>query len=672
VFSSTGASPHDALYPLDSVSSPPRPWWLFALAPILVWNASAGPHVFDAGELVAAAWQLGASHPPGQPTHALLGHLVTWLPVGPIHFRVALLSVATELLAAYLVARLTHDLLRASRPPRASSDTASDTASDSASDTDALAPRLAPHVAALGALVTPPLLAQTTRVEVYGLALVFSLVSMRALVAWWQTPRVRSLLVGAFAAGLAAAVHPPHGLALVALGFVFALARWRHLRPRALVGAAAMFLLAALALVHLPLRALAGAPMWGQPTTWASFVDYVTARAYAQNVGVASDHALWDQTGAVVLFLASLAPVALLSALAARRWVLLLGVLATTSAAMLQPLDPAIPDMVAYLGPAVVLLVALGAASIASLSLRTPLAVASLVALGLPGFAIPRVLDDLDAHHPELETLAAIYLESPTPRSVVVVDTDFVAAAWMEARAIEGARPDALLVISGLITSSWHWDTFASHPVFDGTPIRGPGDDPREAFLLGVGIRAKDQVDVVSELDRWGLPGARGPYAQSRPTLRIGRDWLPKLAMDAWPVEGDGAVSAILRHAVARHAQRLVTARRARFATIALSWLVELPTWSADAAGPVPIWVDADDFLTSEGDARRLTAVALAAGGDVPSAMELLGEAPEELDVVQLAAMQLALGDVERARRTVASLREPDAVRWAAILGLRY
>lgn len=632
------------------MSSPPRPWWLFTLAPILVWNASAGPHVFDAGELVAAAWQLGASHPPGQPTHALLGHLATWLPVGPIHFRVALLSVATELLAAYLVARLTHDLLRARRtsdtasPSDTASDTA-DTASDTASNADALAPRLAPHVAALGALLTPPLLAQTTRVEVYGLALVFSLVSMRALVAWWQTPSVRSLLVGAFAAGMAAAVHPPHGLALVALGLVFALARWRHLRPRALVGAAAMFLLAALALVHLPLRALAGAPMWGQPTTWASFVDYVTARAYAQNVGVASDHALWDQTGAVVLFLASLAPVALLSALAARRWVLLLGVLATTSAAMLQPLDPAIPDMVAYLGPAVVLLVALGAASIASLSVRTPLAVASLVALGLPGFAIPRVLDDLDAHHPELETLAAIYLESPTPRSVVVVDTDFVAAAWMEARAIEGARPDALLVISGLITSSWHWDTFASHPVFDGTPIRGPGDDPREAFLLGVAIRAKDQVDVVSELDRWGLPGARGPYAQSRPTLRIGRDWLPKLAMDAWPVEGDGTVAAVVRHGVAQHALRLASRNHPSTALVAWSWIGATPLDTTDARGPLATWVgDPDSLLVGSADATRLSAVLLVAAGRAEEGVGLLDHR-DPFDRAQMLVIQAAQSD---------------------------
>ena len=45
---------------------------------------AAGPHLYDAGELVAAAWTLGASHPPGQPLHALLAHVLTWLPLGPI------------------------------------------------------------------------------------------------------------------------------------------------------------------------------------------------------------------------------------------------------------------------------------------------------------------------------------------------------------------------------------------------------------------------------------------------------------------------------------------------------------------------------------------------------------------------------------------------------------
>lgn len=698
-----GNDPHENGGSADTLA--PRPWWLLALAPILVWNASAGPHVFDAGELVASAWQLGASHPPGQPMHALLGHAATWIPVGPIHFRVALLSVATELIAAYLVARLTHDLIRAHRvadsrgeasttrpiaatPTGSTSATGDASATSSTSDTTAstetiettrtspakavdasYAGRIAPHVAALGALLSPPLLAQATRVEVYGLALVFSLASMRALVAWWLAPRVRSLVVGAFAAGLAATVHPPHGLALVALGLVLALARWRNLGVRALLVAACGFLVAALGLVHLPLRALAGAPMWGEPTTWATFIDYITARAYAQNVGVASDHALWEQTGAVVLFLASLAPVALLSALVARRWVLLIGVLSMSSAAMLQPLDDAIPDMVAYLGPALVFLVALGAASLARLPLRHSLALVGMLALALPGLALPRVLDDLDAHHPELETLAAIYLESPTPRSVVVTDTDFVAAAWMEAQAVEGARPDALLVISGLITSSWHWETFARHPLFDGSPVRGPGDDPRDAYLLGVGIRAKDRVDLVSELDRWGLLGARGPYAQSKPAIRVGRDWLPKLAVDAWPVEGDGAVAAVVRHAVARHALRLAERGHPAVAWTAWSWIegaTVLP--GASERGPLPVWIDdSRTFLVGAADARRVTSVLLVRGGRLEDATSRLRRDPDPLAAVQIAANWAAVGRRSEAR---VMLNEHDAGVWRGRLGL--
>ncbi len=634
--------------------APPRPWWLLALTPVLVWNASAGPHVFDAGELVAAAWQLGASHPPGQPMHALLGQAATWLPVGPVHFRVALLSVATELWAAYLVARLTHDLLRTRRA------STSETAPEMS-----FVERLAPHVAALGALLSPPLLAQATRVEVYGLALVFSLASMRALVAWWRRPSVRALLVGAFAAGLAATVHPPHGQALVALGFVLAATRWRGLRFIPLVGAAAMFIVAAVGLLHLPLRALADAPMWGAPTTWSAFVDYVTARAYAQNVGVASDHPLWDQTGAVLVFLAGLAPVALLAALAARRWTLLAGVLSMSTAAMLQPLDPAIPDMVAYLGPAVTFLVALGASSLVSLHLRPPFALASLLTLALPGLALPRILDDLGAHHPELETLATIYLEAPTPRAVVVVDTDFVAAAWLEAQAVEGARPDALLVIRGLITSSWHWETFARHPLFDGAPIRGPGDDAREAYLLGVGIRAKDQVDLLSEVDRWGLPGARGPYAFSRSTLRVGRDWLPKLVLDAWPVEGEGLPTAVVRHAVAGHALRL--AERGHPKLAATVWSRGGPELGAER-GPLPLPVFIDDsrsYLVGASDARRLQVALEAAAGNVEHAISLL-DPDDALDLVQLAALHHAAGRTELARVALDAGRAGDeeAQRW--------
>ncbi|MBX3250815.1 MAG: hypothetical protein KF901_26790 [Myxococcales bacterium] len=518
--------------------------------------------------------------------------------------------------------------------------------------------RLAPHAAAGAALLAPPLLAQATRVEVYGLALVLSLVSLRALVRWSRTRQLAALLTASFAAGLAATVHPPHALALVALGAVLSLAQLRATRWRHLVPASVAFLLAALMLAHLPIRAAAGAPMWGEPTTWSELVRYVSARAYAQNVGVAGERALWDQTGAVILYLLTVGPVAALGLVVTKRWTHALGALAMSGAAMLQPLDVAIPDMLAYLAPASVWLLAAGAAALATSTWPRQLSIVALLAvLASP----PHVIDapeHASAHHPVLETLAGAYLDAPTPRAVVVVDTDFVAASWMEARATEGARPDVALVISGLITSSWHWKTFARHPIFDGTPQRGPGEHAREAFLLGVGIVARDRVEVLSEVDRWGLPGVRGPYAFSQPAVRLGRDWLPALVSDAHGLTD--TTGAVVRHAVATHVQRLEVRNLlgpALRVWAATSWQA-LPAAPSPARRlPTPEWVvDPAAFLVSEADFVRLGATLLTAVGETEAAFALLERQRARGDhraSLQAAVIHALLGDEQTTARAL-------------------
>jgi hypothetical protein len=65
----------------------------FAL-PLALYIATASGHGYflDAGELVAAATDLGISHPPGHPLSGLVTYLATLLPFGPLAFRVALAS----------------------------------------------------------------------------------------------------------------------------------------------------------------------------------------------------------------------------------------------------------------------------------------------------------------------------------------------------------------------------------------------------------------------------------------------------------------------------------------------------------------------------------------------------------------------------------------------------
>ncbi|MGB0680566.1 MAG: protein O-mannosyl-transferase family, partial [Polyangiales bacterium] len=76
----------------------------------------AGPHLFDSGELVAAAWQLQGSHPPGQPLHALLGHGLAQLSLGPVSWRIAWLSWLLTLATALATGQLARTLVSATAP----------------------------------------------------------------------------------------------------------------------------------------------------------------------------------------------------------------------------------------------------------------------------------------------------------------------------------------------------------------------------------------------------------------------------------------------------------------------------------------------------------------------------------------------------------------------------
>ena len=60
-----------------------------------VYTATAARDVVvgDSGEFLAAAARLGVAHPPGYPILVLLGHAFSWLPIGPLPFRINMLAV---------------------------------------------------------------------------------------------------------------------------------------------------------------------------------------------------------------------------------------------------------------------------------------------------------------------------------------------------------------------------------------------------------------------------------------------------------------------------------------------------------------------------------------------------------------------------------------------------
>ncbi len=83
----------------------PRLAFVLALAWVAV-GASPANAWLDAGELGAAGFELGVMHPPGTPGLAALLQVATWIPLGPIGWRMALVSSVAAAVAAAVTMRL--------------------------------------------------------------------------------------------------------------------------------------------------------------------------------------------------------------------------------------------------------------------------------------------------------------------------------------------------------------------------------------------------------------------------------------------------------------------------------------------------------------------------------------------------------------------------------------
>ncbi|AKF07998.1 protein O-mannosyl-transferase family [Sandaracinus amylolyticus] len=640
----------------------------------LTWGAAASPHVFDAGELVAAAAQLGAGHPPGQPLHALLGYAATLVPLGPLAWRIALLSAAMGLWAAHEAAGIVRDAI----------------------ERDDRGARVLPAVTALAVLVAPAIAPQLARPEVYTLALALALAGARRLIAWACGDR-RALRIAAMLAGLAVAVHPPHALALVAIGAV-ALIGWRRDAWRGVGWAALACVIGLGAIAYLPVRAIAGARTWGDPTTLDGIVAYLSGRAYGANLGARSGSwaAVIVEPIVYVLIGAGVGVAIAVLARARSKRVVVIGAAACAAivGACLQPHEPANPDNVAYAAPAMALLLALGGAALAtSRAHRGALSVGAL-ALVIAPLATSDVASALRAEQTHLETLAFSLVDAPPPRALVVTRSDFVAAAWMQARDVEGARPDVAVMVEGLATSSWHWRSLAGHPRFDGTPARGAGSG-RAAWVRGAIDRALGHVAIVSEHDEpvSGRGTVLGAYLVL-PTDATGveRAFAERTAgasaramrdVPAWygglghGVVRDVELARASRWLVRDHAPLAIAALRRASAPLPpdVTAIAEGITASPRRAPPPRVDDPTAIFATAE-DAVRALATVLVALGEPERAMQLLEAQATRGDdraLLQLAWIQLGDGLVEPARAAVSRYRalHPDREHELEALGAR-
>ena len=221
--------------------------YLFTLCPTFYWR--------DSAEFVDAAFALGVAHPAGFPTYLPAANLMTYLPFGPIAFKINMLSAFMGAGAAVALFFLTKRLiltLGGDQKGRA---------------------LFFSSATALAFAFSFSLWESSVSAEVYaGMGVVSALLLLWALV-WSETADLRFLLAGSFLLGLAAGLHGTAAFFVPAL-VAFVVLNYRgRLKPADLVMIVFFFFVGFSVYIYLPLRSAAGPLIdWGNPRTLEGFL----------------------------------------------------------------------------------------------------------------------------------------------------------------------------------------------------------------------------------------------------------------------------------------------------------------------------------------------------------------------------------------------------------------
>lgn len=137
--------------------------------------------VGDSPELIAVAVTLGVPHAPGYPLFTMLGHIFSLIPFGPVPFRVNLLSTACDALTVGVVYLTARRLTQT---------------------------RIAAAVAAILLAANPTFWSWSLQAEVFPLNNLLVSLVLYLLIAWYDAPNRKGLLIAAsFIFGLALSNH---------------------------------------------------------------------------------------------------------------------------------------------------------------------------------------------------------------------------------------------------------------------------------------------------------------------------------------------------------------------------------------------------------------------------------------------------------------------------------
>jgi len=403
-----------------------------------------GTHWLDSPELVAGATELGVVHPPGHPLYAVLARAFQLVvPVGPLPFRMSVLSAVFAGLSAVVFLGLARRLLASRLEPGRRRD-------------------LLALTGALALGVAPSLWLQAQRAEVYTLNLFLILQALSLAL----RDDARCTWLTGLVVGLGLAHH--HYLVVLCLP-ALAVPILARGRPMAWVGGGLAALTGLLAYAYLPLRGrLPLVVNWARPGDLGAVVDTIAATVFQASVGqqAGSAEAIDVPTNLVRLttmlahdatWLGLALAIVGLVVLSRRSRSLAVSVallaLVAWAAKGIMEVDALNPDDHGYLLPGlagVLLLATLGLATLAErLRLRGGL-VAPVALAGLTGLTLARAPDrDLEAFDAPDRVYAALAADVPPGAAWLTwyYPVHFLAEEKLVA---EGMRPDLLVAQQSL------------------------------------------------------------------------------------------------------------------------------------------------------------------------------------------------------------------------------
>jgi len=438
-----------------------RTWVLgIAIAVGIIYVATAARDIVvgDTGDFLTAAATLGVAHPPGYPLLVLLGHLFSWLPVGPLPFRINLIAVASGAATVALVFSTARRLGTG---------------------------RWAALIAALTLAFNPLFWEWSLAIEAFALNNFLAALLIYFLVRWEREPeRTVFLPAAAACAGLGAANH----LTVVFLVPFVVVVMWRlraHITARVLVACVASVAIGLLPYLFIPWAAARNPFLnWGSVSSAAGLLRHFLRSDYGTGSLVAAGSSpgsplerLAGFSASFTIIEAGLLLAGVVEAYRRARWYLLGCVL---SVAVAGPAFVAYANMDVsnapllwalrrfFLLPHVILapLAAFGVLALARMiSPRIPVTRWPHVERTLVVVALAIVLATAARHYSTIDqsknrlahTFAQDILKTLEPNAVLLALGDEVAFPVAYVQAVEKERPDVTLVMLGLFRSyAWY------------------------------------------------------------------------------------------------------------------------------------------------------------------------------------------------------------------------